>query len=149
MELRALLGKECVTPHTIPPGLPVEDAIRFMSEMKTPALIVVEQGEPVGVLTEADILQSCVQCGGPPFSGLEVADVMTRGPIVAEAKDEVGAGLAAMLESGIGCLPVVEDGRVVGILFLRDLVRHRIEELTAEIDMLHEYVASLQDAIRD
>jgi CBS domain-containing protein len=149
MELRALLGKKCTTPHTIPPGLPVEDAIRLMTEMKTPAFVVVERGEPVGVLTEADILQSYLQCGGPPLGGLKVADVMTPGRVVAEAKEEVGAGLATMLESGIGCLPVVEDGRVVGLLFLRDLVRHRIEELTEELDMLHEYVASLQDAIRD
>jgi CBS domain-containing protein len=149
MDVRTLLAKQRRGVHTISQGLTVEDAVRLMTEQRTPALIVLEGEKPIGILTEGDILRSYVKCNGRFLGEIGIADVMTTGLIVAQTHDQVGACLAMMLQSDIGCLPVVEDGRIVGMFYLRDLLQHQIEELTAELDMLHGYVASLQDAIRD
>jgi CBS domain-containing protein len=149
MNVRALLVKAGREGHSIPSGLTVEDAVRLMTEKKTPALIVLEGEKPIGILTKGDILQTHVKCNGKPLGEIGVADAMTTGLIVAETKDEIDDRLATMLQSDIGCLPVVENGRIVGMLYLRDLLQHRIEELTAELTMLQDYLASLEDAIRD
>ncbi len=146
MSLRTLLGKRGCAAHTVPPDVPVSDAVRRMTEIGTRALVVVEAGAPAGILTESDILTCCVSAGERGLDAVRVADVMTSKPAVAEISDEVGVQLDRMLRSGIGCLPVVEDGKTVGVLFLQDLLQHRIEELNEELTMLHEYVASLQEA---
>ncbi|MHC1743720.1 MAG: cyclic nucleotide-binding/CBS domain-containing protein [Syntrophobacteraceae bacterium] len=149
MNLKALLSKKGLSIPTVPPDLPMVDAIRRMTETRSRALLVVESGEPAGILTEGDILQAYLNCSGEGFATVRVADAMTAGAVVAEAAEDIGFGLDTLLRSGIGCLPVVEDGRIAGVLFLRDLLQHRVEELMDEIAMLHEYVASLQEAILD
>jgi CBS domain-containing protein len=149
MDVRALLAKQRRGVHTISHGLTVEDAVRLMTEKRTSALIVLEGEKPIGILTEGDILQSYAKCNGRFLGDIGIADVMTTGLIVAQTHDQVGSRLAMMLQSDIGCLPVVEDGTIVGMLYLRDLMQHRIEELTAELTMLQDYLASLEDAIRD
>jgi IMP dehydrogenase len=120
-----------------------------MAEWKTPALIVVDRDKPLGVLTEGYLLQVCMKSGGMALEGIKAADAMAAEWVIADVEDEIGFRLTTMLQCGIGCLPVVEDGRLVAMLFLRDLVQHRIDELSSELDALHEYLASLQNAIRD
>ena len=104
---------------------------------------------PGRTITESDIVRSCAANGGRGLEALSVVDVMTADPLVADVSDDVGSRLEVMLESGVGCLPVVEDGRHLGVLYLPDLLEHRIEALMEELGMLHEYVASLQEAILD
>lgn len=149
MNLRALLGTKDLSLRTIHAEAGVPEAIRLMVEQNAPALIVVGRGEPLGLLTERDLLQSCLKASGMRLEELRAADAMKSGWITADIDDDLGSALARALPSGMKCLPVVEAGKLVGMIPLHDLVRHRLEELTAELDMLHEYLASLQDAIRD
>jgi CBS domain-containing protein len=149
MNLKALLAGKSRGLHTISHDLTVEDAVRVMTRERTPALLVVRGEEPLGILTESDILQSCVNPDGRPFGKTLISDILPDGGVVAEADEGIDERLAMMLESGTECLPVAEDGRIFGLLFLRDLMQHRIEVLTAELVALQEYVSSLQDAIVD
>jgi CBS domain-containing protein len=69
--------------------------------------------------------------------------------IIAEPGDEIAGLAAAMLRRDIEVLAVVEEEKIIGMLLLRDLMRHQIELLTAEIENLREYLSSLQDAMMD
>jgi len=120
-----------------------------MTRERTSALIVVRDEEPVGLLTESDILQSYVKYDGRHFGETVIADILSDRWVAARADERIDEQLAMMLETDTECLPVAEEGRICGILFLRDLMQHRIEVLTSELMNLQEYVSSLQDAIID
>ncbi len=149
MNLKALLAGKGRGVHSISHDLMVEDAIRVMTRERTSALIVVRDEEPVGLLTEGDILQSYVKSDGRPFGETVIADILSDRWVAARADERIDEQLAMMLETDTECLPVAEEGRICGILFLRDLMQHRIEVLTSELMNLQEYVSSLQDAIID
>ncbi len=149
MNLRMLLARKSRGLHTISHALTVEDAVRMMSRERTPALLVIRGEESLGILTERDILQSCVNSEGRSFGKTVISDILPDGGVVAEADERIDERLGMMLETDAECLPVAEDGRILGLLFLKDLMHHRIEVLTAELVALQEYVSSLQDAIVD
>jgi CBS domain-containing protein len=145
-ELLGAMGRET---HNIAHDITVDDAVHFMAEKKAGALIIVEGGNPVGIFTESDLLRACVKCGGRLLAEIAIGDVMTNKLIVAGPGDEVAACIGMMLQTNIGCLPVEEDGKILGTLFLRDLMQYQIELLTVELNTLHEYFSDLQDAGAD
>jgi CBS domain-containing protein len=145
-ELLATIGREI---HTIAHDVSVEEAVRLMTEKNTGALLIVERGEPVGVFAENDLARAHMKCVGRPLSEIRIHDVMTRNVIAADSEDDLGVSIDRMLQSRIGYLPVVKEGRLIGVLLLRDLMRHRIESLSAELSALHEYLSDLQNAAVD
>jgi CBS domain-containing protein len=149
MNLKALLARKDRILHTISCDLTVEDAVRLMSRERTAALVVVRGEEPMGLLTESEILRSWPEPEGKSFSETVISDILSDRWVAAQAHEEMDERLAMMLETDTECIPVVESGRILGMLFLRDLMQHRIEMLTAELRTLQEYVSSLQEAIMD
>jgi CBS domain-containing protein len=96
-------------------------AVRRLVEHDIGSLVVVEDGRPVGIVTERDVLR--LAAGGPGRLGTtEVADVMTREMITAAAGDGVKAIMDVMTEERIRHLPVLEVGRLVGIVSIGDVV---------------------------
>jgi CBS domain-containing protein len=103
----------------ITPDDPVTRAARLMMENNLKAAPVVnENGEPVGVVSVMDLVTSVTEV----FSKLKVKDVMTADPITVNADDSIGRAIALMRDEGISRLPVVQDGRLVGILTLHDVI---------------------------
>jgi IMP dehydrogenase len=74
---------------------------------------------------------------------------MTRQLVVAEPDEELSEAMATMLQADIKHLPVVSEGRIVGILTLAALVRRQIGNLTAELHYLQDYISDLHEAGRD
>jgi acetoin utilization protein AcuB len=96
-------------------------------------LLVVENGKLVGVLSDRDVIRATSTFLGSDAERPQDAQtlerrahqIMTRKPLTACASDEVRDAAARMLEAGVSCLPVVDaDGAPVGIVTLRDVVRH-------------------------
>ncbi len=103
----------------ITPDDPVTRAARLMMENNLKAAPVVnENGEPVGLVSVMDLVTSVPHV----FSRLRVKDVMTSDPITVDANDSIGRAIALMRDEGISRLPVVQDGRLVGILTLHDVI---------------------------
>lgn len=149
MGLDALLvgiGREV---HTVTREVALHDAVRLMAEKQTDALIVVEGGEPVGIFTTSDLVRAHGMYGGRGFSGMRIDHVMTPKLIVADSGDEIGVSVDRMLQAQIGYLPVVKDGSIVGAFLLRDLLKHQVESLSAELSILQEYLSDLQNAMAD
>jgi len=103
----------------ITPDDPVTRAARLLMENNLKAAPVVnENGEPVGLVSVMDLVTAVPHV----FSRLKVKDVMTSEPITVDANDSIGRAIALMRDEGISRLPVVQDGRLVGILTLHDVI---------------------------
>ncbi len=117
-----------------------------MADKKAGALIILEGEEPTGIFTESDLVRTHVKFEGRPLASVGIREAMTNRLIVGETQYDIGKCLDIMLKTGVSCLPLVRDGRITCVVFLRDLLQHEIERLTAELNTLHEYLADLQDA---
>ena len=124
---------------TIEPSGRAVDAVKTMSEQNLGSLIVLEQGRMVGVLTFREILQALAQRSGT-LGELRVAEVMVRDPVTATPDMEVNDLRRTMLESGARYLPVVQDGKLLGVISFRDVAKAVLEEQDFENKMLKGYI---------
>jgi CBS domain-containing protein len=97
--------------------------------------------EMVGIITERDILRASASIRGP-LDFLHVEERMTRCPIVASPTDEVEDVMCVMTERRIRHVPVVESGRLIGIISIGDTVKAQHDELCRENHYLKSYIQS-------
>jgi CBS domain-containing protein len=124
---------------TIEPSGRAVDAVKTMSEQNLGSLIVLDQGRMVGVLTFREILQALAQRSGT-LGDLRIADVMVRDPVTATPDMEVNDLRRTMLDSGARYLPVVQDGKLLGVISFRDVAKAVLEEQDFENKMLKGYI---------
>ena len=124
---------------TIEPAGRAADAVRTMSEQNLGSLIVMEQGRMAGVLTFREILQALAQRAGS-IGDTRVADIMVRDPVTATPDMEVNDLRRTMLESGARYLPVVQEGKLLGVISFRDVAKAVLEEQDFENKMLKGYI---------
>jgi len=121
-----------------PPGRAV-DAVRTMSEQNLGSLVVLDQGRMVGMLTFREILQALAQRAGA-IGDVRVGDIMVRDPVTAAPDMEVNDLRRTMLDSGARYLPVVQDGKLIGVISFRDVAKAVLEEQDFENKMLKGYI---------
>jgi CBS domain-containing protein len=110
-------------PVTVPAGASLGDAVREMIGRRVGAVLVTGPGgELVGILTERDFLTRVA--GVPGYDRLPVADFMTPAPETVGPGDKLATALGKMDAGGYRHLPVVSGGRPVGVVSVRDVLRH-------------------------
>ena len=109
-----------------PAGRAVE-AISTMAKENLGSLVVMEQGRMVGMLTFHELLRALASRGGV-LGELRVGDIMVRDPVTAAPEMEVNDLRRTMLESGARYLPVMQDGRLLGVISFRDVAKAVLEE---------------------
>jgi CBS domain-containing protein len=102
------------------PASTVQDAASRMFAGRTGSILVMEGDRLIGIFTERDIVRALSGTSDAGRSA-SVGDRMTRDPEVIEPEASVGEALDRMLDGGFRHLPVVEDGRVIGVVSMRDL----------------------------
>lgn len=109
---------------TVGPGVTLEEAYRLLLEKGIRHLPVMEEGRLVGIITDRDIrlATSHLNPKGPCPGCAQVGEVMTREVVTAHPLDPVEEAARVMRERKIGCLPVLEDGALVGIVTGIDLL---------------------------
>ena len=121
-----------------PAGRAVE-AIGTMAKENLGSLVVMEQGRMVGMLTFHELLRALASRGGA-LGELRVGDIMVRDPVTAAPEMEVNDLRRTMLESGARYLPVIQDGRLLGVISFRDVAKAVLEEQDFENKMLKGYI---------
>ena len=120
----------------------ITDAIRTMHAEKVGAVLVPDaEGCPVGIFTERDAVRLYAE-GDRDFDSLTVAMRMTCSLVVGRLSMTVDEALGLMTERRFRHLPVVEDGRLLGLVSIGDLVKLRLEETAQEAQALRAYIAS-------
>ena len=117
----------------------VLQAARIMSERQIGALPVVDGERLAGIFTERDILARIVAAGIDP-AGTSVSDVMSTSLVVAEITESHDVCMRRMQQARVRHLLVLENGRLAGILSLRDLFAVEITERDEAINLLNAYV---------
>lgn len=125
--------------YTLSAEQTVRDAARYMTERRVGAASVLEGTRLVGILSERDIMSRVVAPGADP-DATRVADVMTRDLVVADAADSHEEGLRKMKQAGCRHLPVVDAGRLLGMVAQRDLLQVDLTAKDEEIRWLNAYI---------
>ena len=129
--------------------LSVEYAIGLMTENESTAVLVSTGDAPAGIFTERDVLHTYVKCKGRAFSEIPLKDVMTEKLVVAKPEDEIDDAVSLMIRTDIRHLPVVENGAITAMLYLCDLLYHRLGDVSSDLRTLEEYLNDLEEARRD
>jgi len=117
----------------------VFDAISLMSEVNIGAVLVQKDDAIAGIFTERDYLQK-VALKSRSSRELKVGEVMTSPVISAEPGDSVQQCMETMTTCHCRHLPVVENGKLLGIVSIGDLVKRLVEEKESEIEQLNQYI---------
>ena len=120
-------------PVTASAEITVAAAARLMKERRIGALLVVQDGRLAGIFTERDALFRVVAEGRDPAKTL-VADVMTPNPRTISPDRPFGHALHLMYEGGFRHVPVVDDGRPLGVVSSRDALGPDLEQFIADLD---------------
>ena len=121
---------------TIKPGTLISEAAQILAERRFGGLVVSKDGSSVdGILSERDIVRTLALRGGKCLDE-KIDEVMTRNPVCCTRQDTSDAVLERMTEGRFRHMPVVEDGKLVGIVTIGDVVKSRLQELAMEKDAL-------------
>lgn len=140
MTVRAILDLKGRDVTTIAPERTLGEAARLLSENKIGALVVIGADRRVsGILSERDIVKSVSRIGAGALE-IPITDVMTREVIVCGPHDTVAHLMNRMTAGRFRHLPVVEEGRLAGIISIGDVVKYRLHEMESEQEALRDYI---------
>ena len=141
MIVRALLkAKQSNEVATTTADQTVGETAKLLHRWRIGATLVVDQqGAIVGIISERDILRGLAEHGGK-VETLPTAELMTRSVMTCSPDDTIEQIMGMMTNKRIRHLPVMEDGKLVGIITIGDVVKSRMEEATMQVDQLRDYV---------
>ena len=125
---------------SVTPSDSVLRAIEIMATRHVGALLVMNQGVLLGIISERDYARKVILKHRSSHD-TPVGDIMSSPPVTVSPEDTVHHCMELMTEGRFRHLPVVESGRVLGILSIGDLVKAVIEEQTQQIQQLERYIA--------
>jgi CBS domain-containing protein len=140
MTVRAILKTKGSEVLTIEPTKKLADAARVLAERKIGALVVTgADRRVVGIVSERDIVQD-LAAHGPQSLDLPLTDVMTRKVVTCSEADTVSSVMERMTAGKFRHLPVVDQGRLVGIISIGDVVKYRLHEMEREQSAMRDYI---------
>ena len=143
--LSAILEEKSGDVLQIDGGATVFEAITKMVDANVGSLLVTEDGEIVGIMTERDYLRR-VTLQGRTDKETAVREIMSSPLVVATPETLIDECMAMMTDRRIRHLPVVDDGAVVGVVSIGDLVKFRAKEQAFEIKYLTDYITGGREA---
>jgi len=126
--------------YSIAPDEPVLDAIRMMADKYIGALLVMDNGQLVGIISERDYARKVI-LKGRLSDDTAVRDIMSTDMATTCSEDNVQHCMNLMTDKRIRHLPVIDDGRVTGIISIGDLVKAIIDDQQHEIEQLGQYIS--------
>jgi CBS domain-containing protein len=126
-------------------GHTVLETVRAMVERNIGAVPVMHSGKLVGIFSERDLMRRVVAEGRDPRATC-MAEVMTDDPLAVATGEDLETCLTLMRRHGFRHLPVCHEGHLVGIVSLRDILLHDLNEKDDEVRMMRAYIHSMPDA---
>ncbi|WP_298283485.1 CBS domain-containing protein [Acidocella sp.] len=123
----------------VAPTTPIRDVVTVLAEKSIGAVLVLEGETLVGILSERDIVRRLGQEAGNTLD-LTTAQLMTPNPITATPGTTVEQAMETMTNRHFRHLPIVDQGKLVGLVSIGDVVKARIEQHQYEVESLRTYV---------
>jgi CBS domain-containing protein len=143
MNVAAILQKKGRDVHTIHPAASIVDAANSLAGLEIGALVVtIVDGHVIGILSERDVLRGLRSHGGAALT-MTVADLMTRRVNTCTSQDPITQVMHRMTAGRHRHMPVVDGGRLAGMVSIGDVVKNRIQEVELERSVLRDcYIAA-------
>jgi CBS domain-containing protein len=140
MNIAHILARKGIKVITIRPDQLIRQALGLLAEHNIGALVVVDEAlRPVGILSERDIVREAARSDA--VFARRVSELMTRQVIVGVPEDDLQAVVHTMTEKRIRHLPVVEKGKLVGIVSIGDIVKTQRDQYEGLVDTLQSQIA--------
>ena len=139
MTVRAVLESKGSNIVTVDPAATVRAAVKLLSERRIGAVLVMADGRIAGILSERDIVRVLGERGAAILDE-RVEQVMTRKVITCRPADTVAAIMETMTEGKFRHLPVVDEGKVMGLISIGDVVKRRVMDIEHEQEALRDYI---------
>jgi CBS domain-containing protein len=124
---------------TCPASATVRQAVRLLADRRIGALPVMQGGQVVGIFSERDVLYRLADEGALCLDR-QVAEVMTSPPVSIAPETSFIEALGLMTRRRIRHLPVIEEGEMAGFISIGDIVKARIDEISAEAEHMRQYI---------
>ena len=139
MTVRAILDSKGHQIESVEPDAKLSAAIKVLSERKIGAVLVMSKGRIDGILSERDIVRVLGERGAQVLDE-PVSAVMTRKVVSCRQSDTVAAIMEMMTLGKFRHLPVIQEGIVVGLISIGDIVKWRVREFEMEQEALRDYI---------
>jgi CBS domain-containing protein len=140
MTVKTILSTKGNDVVTIDPTATLDAAVRILTERKIGALVVLGADRRViGILSERDIVRALSEQGAGALNA-PLGQFMTRNVVTCAESDTVSAIMERMTTGKFRHLPVVEQDRLIGIVSIGDVVKHRLNEMERDTEALRDYI---------
>ena len=140
MTVKAILSQKGYDVATIEPTATLSAAVKQLAQRRIGALVVTgADRRVVGIVSERDIVHELAAHGAASLD-LPLTDVMTREVVTCRISDTVTSVMERMTAGKFRHLPVVEQGRLAGIVSIGDVVKHRLEDMEREQSAMRDYI---------
>ncbi|HZP94056.1 MAG TPA: CBS domain-containing protein [Burkholderiales bacterium] len=124
---------------SIGPDAPIPQAVGVMVEKDIGALLVLEEGRMAGLVTFREVLAAVHRHHGD-IHAVKVSDIMVRKPLIGDPEDTMDHLRAVMTENHARYVPVMKEGRLLGILSFHDIARAALKMINFENRLLKQYI---------
>jgi CBS domain-containing protein len=136
-QILASKGRDVVTTR---PDATIAEVAKLLKAKRIGAVVVTDvDGALCGIISERDLARGLADHGGK-LLGMRVSQLMTVDVVTCSPGDSLDRLQQQMTEGRFRHLPVVDDGKMIGIISIGDVVKHRLDELETEAHMLHDYI---------
>lgn len=140
MTVAAILeSRKGVPAVTVALGTQVREAVALLAQRKIGAVPVMDGTKVAGIMSERDVIY-CLARDGAAMLDWPVEKIMTAPAITVEPSMTVLAALSLMTSRRIRHLPVLDDGQLVSVVSIGDLVKHRLDKIEAEAEAMLSYI---------
>ena len=139
--VKDILGVKGHDVWSIGPDASVYDAMQLMADREVGALMVMEGTKVIGVLSERDYARKVI-LHGRSSKNTQVKEIMTTHVMYARPEQNIEECMALMTEKRIRHLPVIDEGQLVGVISIGDLVKSIIDEQRFTIEQLERYISA-------
>lgn len=141
MTVAAILARKGRQVLTVPKDTSIADVVRILADRRIGAVVVADEFRRIlGIVSERDIVRMLAH-GGPAGLQDSVTSIMTAKVVTCSDQDTINEVMERMTHGRFRHLPVVEDGRIAGIVSIGDVVKARIEQVEREADEMRAYIA--------
>ncbi len=118
------------TPAAVSSDTPVGDVLQKMVDARIGCVMIVDQGKLVGIFSERDALMK-LNTDAPKFLKRPISQFMTSGPVTLETNDKIAYALHKMNIGGYRHIPILFEGKLAGVISIRDILRYLTERIAA------------------
>ena len=141
MRIADVLSNKGAAVATIAPETTVSQLLASLAALNIGAMVVVGADGLAGIVSERDVVRELHKRGGG-LLGQPVSEIMTTVLATCTPRDTVDHLVVLMTQNRVRHVPVLDDGRLAGIVSIGDVVKHRLDEMETEVQHLRDYITA-------